>query len=122
MNADQNHQCGSLIADAVFAERERCAFFAEELARVHIAGAAQTRHEGAYTVRTGLWPFGKNVTCVRPGWERMALSLESTARSLKLVSRAIRDGWKAPKPDAKVTAEIADQNEDWGNVGTEAGS
>jgi len=52
----------------------------------------------------------------------MALSLESTARSLKLVSRAIRDGWKAPKPDAKVTAEIADQNEDWGNVGTEAGS
>lgn len=85
------------IEPAVAAERERCAWFCEELARIHERGAIKTRKAGSFTVRS-LWPFGKIVTCVRPRWEEVAKCQEGAANSLRTVAKAIREGW-TPRPD-----------------------
>lgn len=104
------------VGRAVTEERERCAWLCEELARIHERGAVRTRKAGSYTT-TALWPLGKRVTCIKPGWERVAQAQEGAARSLRIVANGVREGWN---PTDKIKAES--EAEDWGNVGTEAGS
>lgn len=75
----------------VLAERERCASIAEDLAKHWEASAAKIRADGSYTVRA-LWPFGKKITCVRPGWERAARDVEAGVHGLRTVARLIKTG------------------------------
>src|SRR6266403_2105482 len=95
------------IGRAVDEERERCAWFVEELARIHERGAIRTRKEGSYNT-TALWPFLKRVTYVRQGFERVAQAQDGAAHTLRTAARAIRGGWPIIPPTNEQMRPLTD--------------
>ncbi len=77
-------------------DAERCALLCEQLAEIHTSGAIKTRTAGSYTVRA-LWPFGKLITVVKPGWEHLAQCQDGAAHSLRTVADCIRKGYDPRK-------------------------
>lgn len=73
-------------------EAERCALLCEQLAAIHRAGAALLREDGSYTTRT-IWPFGKLITCVKPGYEREAKIRDAAVQTLTVIAECIRKGY-----------------------------
>lgn len=91
-------------------ESERCALLCEQLADIHRRGAIKTRKAGSYTARA-LWPFGQSVTCVKPGWERLAQCQDGAANSLRTVADCIRKGYDPRDLDKpKADEPKADEN------------
>jgi hypothetical protein len=78
-------------------ERERCRLLCVALAEINRAQAQRIRTEGAFKYRTGIWPFGRVMTAVRPGYERMAVVYDEKAHSCDLLTRCTVAGYDPRK-------------------------
>lgn len=97
----------ALIAKAVKAETVRCAKLVEMRAAITRNSAAKERRTGTYTTL-----FGH--TKIIDYYAKRARVLDEVAHSFDVVALCIRAGYDTEKP--------IDRDDDWGNVGTEAGS
>jgi hypothetical protein len=95
----------SIVEHAVADERERCALLCEQLAGFHEQRAIKTRKDGEYFVRA-LWPFGKLIRCVKPGWEMLAQCQDGAGRSLRLIADCIRKGYDPRKLEPDPNEQI----------------
>lgn len=93
-------------------ETERCALLCDTLAAIHCDAAKRIRKSGEYTVRA-LWPFGKKVTFVRPGYEREAQKRDDVVYALEAMAKCMRAGYDPRKhienPNEQIKFEPSDK-------------